>query len=135
MTRASGRKTGPTPSGAIARLKANVIARYKLANVPGRPEELRQPGTTHAISIQYGAMQIRVRLMDGRTWVKSVDYQVERFPAWLPELFSILDPWFGVIAGVNGEPHDVRTFMDSGMAIDTQPGGIVVTWDNRGAQA
>jgi hypothetical protein len=96
----------------IARLKANCIARYKLANVPGRPEELRQPGTNHAVSIQYGAFQIRIRLMDGRTWVRSVDYQVERFPAWLPELFDILDPWFGVIAGRGDRVHDVSTPLD-----------------------
>lgn len=95
MTRAAGRKTGPTPAGVIARLKANMIARYGLVNVPGRPEELRQSGTTHAVSIQYGCQMVRVRLMEGRKWVAVIDLQVGA-----PDLevrrrvFAVLDPWF-----------------------------------------
>ena len=97
MTRASGRKTGPTPAGAIARLKAQMISRYLLANVPGRPEELRQPGTDHAVSIQYGCQQIRVRLMEGRKWVAVVDLQVEApNRAHLDRLIPVLDAWFGI---------------------------------------
>lgn len=117
MTRAAGRKTGPTPAGVIARLKANMIARYKLVGIPGRPEELRKPGHTEAVSIQYGAFQIRVRLMDGRKWVKSIDFPVELPDREIRErVFAILDPWFEVMPGLGEQVHDVSTH--GGPALD-----------------
>lgn len=97
MTRAAGRKTGPTPAGAIARLKAQMIARYGLANVPGRPEELRQPGTAHAVSIQYGCQQIRIRVMENRQWLGVVDLQIEApNRVHLDRVLPILDVWFDI---------------------------------------
>lgn len=98
MTRAAGRatgKTGPNPAGVIARLKANLIARYKLINTPGRPDELRKPGTPYAVSVQYGCQMVRVRLMEGRQWVEVFDLNL-----WKDEranqlrTFQVLDAWF-----------------------------------------
>lgn len=97
MTRASGRKTSPTPAGVIARLKAQAIARYGLANVPGKPEELRLPGTTRGVSIQYGCQMVRVRLMEGRKWVQVFDLQVEAPDQQVRQrVFAVLDAWFDI---------------------------------------
>lgn len=106
MTRAAGRKTGPTPAGVIARLKAQMIARYGLANVPGRAEELRQPGTTLGVSVQYGCQQIRIRLMDDRKWVSVFDLQVAAPDQQVRQrVFAVLDAWFSVekTGGRNGD--------------------------------
>lgn len=103
MTRAAGRKTGPTPAGVIARLKAQMIARYGLANVPGRAEELRQPGTTLGVSVQYGCQQIRIRLMDDRKWVSVFDLQVAAPDQQVRQrVFTVLDAWFSQIEKTEG---------------------------------
>jgi hypothetical protein len=88
-------KANPTPAGVIALLKAHLIARYKLVNVPGRPEELRLPGTNLAVSVQYGCRMVRVRLMEGRKWIGVVDLHVDTpsAVAW-SSLRPVLDAWF-----------------------------------------
>lgn len=115
MTRAKGRAMGRvkarlSPNIQINMLRAHLIGRYRLDHVPGRPEELRQPGTTHGVSVQYGCKQIRVRLMDGRQWVETLDLQLDgTHTARVRRVVSILDPWFGRPTPT-GVPIDAETY-------------------------
>lgn len=90
----------PTTSGGmgqqqLARMVARMVARYRLEAVPGRPEELRQPGTNRGVSVGFGCKTIRVRGMIGRDWTdeSTRDFQVAE--GWTKDLFALLDPWFG----------------------------------------
>lgn len=128
MTRAAGRATGktaPNPAGVIARLKANLIARYGLANVPGRPDELRKPGTDRAVSVQYGCQMVRIRLLEGRKWVEVFDLNLAKDEqANRKRCFQVLDAWFEVIEGLNGRMHDVRTLNQINIIRATGPGHV-----------
>ena len=77
----------------LARMKARAIARYKLVAVPGRAEEYVQQETRLGVSFGYGCRTIRVRKMQGRTWVDHVDFQIEE--GWSNEMYTFLDSWFG----------------------------------------
>lgn len=101
-----GSPTGADAQRQLAKMKARAIARYHLATVPGRPEELVDPISrdtpgfpTAGISIQYGCRQVRVRLMEGRTWVSVHDFQIGRI--WTSRLDHLLDAHFGGPAGTS----------------------------------
>lgn len=96
--------------GQIAWIKAKLVARYKLAAVPGRPEELRQPGTDRGVSVQYGTFQIRVRLMEGRRWVATLDLQpaAPKWDLW-GRIAQVCDAWFGPTIGQR-VPIDAETY-------------------------
>lgn len=93
----------------IAQMRARAIARYLLVAVPGRPEELSQPGTDKRISVGYGCGQIRVRTQQGRTWLDWQDYRIvghegasrvgDDSPHVLVyrQMYRQLDPHFGPI--------------------------------------
>lgn len=99
----------PTTTGAdmqaqFGRMKARLVARYKLVAVPGRPEELVRPVTSEGVarrgvSIGYGCRCVRVRLMAGREWVRSEDFQIEITgnQAWKNRLYSMCDTYFGYV--------------------------------------
>lgn len=83
-----------TPQEQVGRLMARLVARYRLAAVPGRPEELVLPGTHQAVSVGYGCRTIRVRQMVGRVWVDHVDLQLNSV-AELGPVYALLDGHFG----------------------------------------
>lgn len=86
---------GSSTQRQIATLKARITARYKLAAVPGRPDELRQPMTGRVVSIGYGCGTIRLRKHGGprnRTWVEILDIQPN--DGWHAEVYSFLDAFF-----------------------------------------
>jgi hypothetical protein len=78
-------------------MKARIIARYKLAAVPGRPEELVTPLKSGrrqlGVSMGYGCKTIRVRTMVGREWLDYIDFQIKE--GWGSELYGFLDVHFG----------------------------------------
>jgi hypothetical protein len=90
-----------TPSAQIAKVRAHLIARYRLANVPGRPEEHRATertgrvpfGNDHRVSVQYASHSVRVRAMVGRKWTHTVDFQVGD-PDWQAKIHPELDNHF-----------------------------------------
>jgi hypothetical protein len=81
-----------SPQRQMARMRAWIVAYYKLTAVPGRPEELVLPGTDLGVSLGYGCRTIRVRTMKGRTWSDWHDYQLG--PGWLGELAGQLTRHF-----------------------------------------
>jgi hypothetical protein len=76
-------------------MKARLVARYRLAAVSGRPEELVRPSTSQGVSLGYGCKTIRVRLMQGREWVETHDFQIK--DDWQDRLDAMCDEWFGPI--------------------------------------
>ena len=86
--------TGSDVQRQFARMKARLVARYGLAAVSGRPEELVRPGTSRGVSLGYGSKTIRVRLMDGRDWIERHDFQIK--DTWQPTLDAMCDAHFGV---------------------------------------
>lgn len=85
--------TGAEAQRQLARMKARLVARYKLSSVPGRPEELVSPGTSQGVSLGYGCKTIRVRLMVGREWVDAHDFQIGE--GWSNDLYTLCDRHFG----------------------------------------
>jgi hypothetical protein len=85
--------TGSDAQTQLARMKARLVARYRLSAVAGRPEELVRPGTSRGVSLGYGCKTIRVRLMLGRVWAGSVDFQIHE--GWQTKLDELVDEWFG----------------------------------------
>lgn len=72
-------------------------SRYRLESVPGRPEEMAQPGTGRRVSFAYGCRTVRVRWQQERTWLGHVDFQI--VPDWMDsgqvaELRDLLDRHF-----------------------------------------
>lgn len=87
-----------TPQALIARMRAGAVARYRLVAVPGRPEELAQPGTDKRVSIVYGGLgSVRVRRQNGREWREHMEIKVEDSPDMAAELLRFLDPHFGPV--------------------------------------
>lgn len=87
------------PQSQLARMKARVTARYKLAAVPGRPEELRQPGTDKGVSFGYGCKTVRVRAMVGRVWLDDLTHDYQLVEGWGNDLYRQLDQHFGFLDG------------------------------------
>jgi hypothetical protein len=90
----------PAPTGSaaqqqLARMQARMVARYRLVAVPGRPEELVQPGTGLGVSIGYGCKTIRVRGMAGREWAESLTHDFQIAEGWGNTLYALLDHHFG----------------------------------------
>lgn len=94
------RPTGSMVQEQFGRMKARLVARYRLVAVPGRPEELvstRTPGMPRrGVSLGYGCRTIRVRLMLGREWVHAEDFQIRE--GWGIPLAELCDEHFGHIA-------------------------------------
>lgn len=87
------RSYGSIAQQQIAAYRTKAIARYLLRAVKSKPEELQTFDGARGVSIQYGCRQIRVRIMEGRTWLAVADFQIGK-----PELnrfFDILDAHFG----------------------------------------
>jgi hypothetical protein len=89
-----------TPELLISRMKERVEARYRLATVGGRPEELVRlvPGSSApapGVSFAYAGQTVRVRPMVGRKWQDDLvtDFAIEG--GWAPKLDDLLDPHFG----------------------------------------
>jgi len=89
----------------FALMKARITARYKLASVPGRPEELILPKTQFGVSMGYGCKTIRVRTMVGREWRDHVDFQIKE--GWGSELYGFLDLHFGSPQPMDSLPHTI----------------------------
>lgn len=99
----------PTPTGGDAQaqfgqMKARLVARYKLVAVPGRPEELISPETeegalSRGVSLGYGCRSIRVRLMAGRDWIRTEDFQIQA--DWRVRLFEMCDTYFNYVGPDN----------------------------------
>jgi hypothetical protein len=85
--------TGSDVQAQYARMMARLVARYKLAAVPGRPEELIVPGRDRGASMGICGKSIRVRLMHGRQWLRSIDFQIEE--GWQKKLYDACDTYFG----------------------------------------
>ncbi len=89
--------TGSEAQAQFGRMMARLVARYGLVAVTGRPEELVLPGTsqgrTRGVSLGYGCRTIRVRLMSGRDWVRTEDFQIEE--GWQRDLYAMCDTYFG----------------------------------------
>lgn len=85
--------TGSDAQAQFGRMKARLVARYKLVAVSGRPEELVSPGTNKGVSLGYGCRSIRVREMVGRTWISAHDFQIGA--DWKVRLAELLDSHFG----------------------------------------
>lgn len=89
----------PQPSGSdiqrtIAQIRARLVARYKLTEVPGRPEELTDRNDAR-VSLAYAHRSIRLRKQNGRDWISHIDLQVN--DAWGTEVYAFLDGHFGYI--------------------------------------
>lgn len=84
--------TGADAQRQFARMYARLVAQYRLAAVPGRPEELVRPGTSRGVSLGYGCKTIRVRLMLGREWESTRDFQIK--DGWAAPLYEFCDAWF-----------------------------------------
>lgn len=88
--------TGSDVQRQFARMQARLAARYRLSAVQGRPEELVSPepteGARRGISMGYGAKTIRVRLMAGREWIRTEDFQIA--DGWEDRLYSMCDTYF-----------------------------------------
>lgn len=85
--------SGSDVQSQLARMKARLVARYRLAAVPGRPEELIRPWSSQAVSLGYGCKTIRVRTMVGREWIDHRDFQIRE--GWQIELDELGDKHFG----------------------------------------
>lgn len=96
--------TGSDVQAQFGRMKARLVARYQLAAVRGRPEELVRPRTSRGVSLGYGCKTIRVRLMVGREWQGSIDFQIK--DDWQDRLDALCDGFFG-------KPRPVPGPMDS----------------------
>lgn len=85
--------TGSDAHHQFSRMMARLVARYQLVVVPGRPEELVRPSTSQGVSLGYGCKTIRVRLMVGREWTETADFQIQE--GWANDLYSMCDRHFG----------------------------------------
>lgn len=83
-----------TPQEQIARMRAQLIARYRLRDVPGRPEELVQAATDKRVSLAYASQSVRIRLQQGTRWLNRVDFPVRDGDGWKSGLFELTDPHF-----------------------------------------
>lgn len=90
-----------TPQEQIARMRAQLTARYRLRDVPGRPEELAQRATDKRVSLAYAHQSVRVRLQQGTRWTNRVDFPVRDGDGWKSGLFELTDPHFAP----TGTPH------------------------------
>jgi hypothetical protein len=87
--------SGGDAQNQLARMKARAVARYNLEAIPGRPEELRQPGTDKGVSFGYGCKTIRVRAMTGRNWLDHLTHDFQVSEGWGNVLYALLDGHFG----------------------------------------
>lgn len=101
----------------LSLLRAKLIARYKLKQNGGKPEELipigdRSAGAdTPGVSTGYASGQIRIRLMYGRDWLASADFHVGEID-WM-RVCAILDPHFGwTPPGFQGKTPPIREYGD-----------------------
>jgi len=85
-----------SPQQTIARLQADLIARYRLRSRPGRLEELELVADPkRGVSTGYGCGSVRLRLMSGRKWVAHLDLPADRYGGWQRErVYDVLDVWF-----------------------------------------
>jgi len=112
-----GKYTDDTPipavSGAdaaeqIAAMRSRIKTRYRLTEVPGRPEELRQSAGVPSlhpdlrVSLGYGCHTIRVRTQVGHRWLAAADFQIEE--GWAARLYALLDPHFGFVTPLVVKP-------------------------------
>lgn len=88
--------TTTNPERVISRLRARLIARYRLVAVPGRPEELEQRRSGRRVSVVYGGHgSIRVRKQDGRVWTGRIDQNTGTLDLGrYGEVYDMLDPHF-----------------------------------------
>lgn len=97
----AGRAQQPTGGDCqvqMAKMRARFIARYRLVEVPGRPEELEHTKTGLRVSMGLSSKSIRVRSQQGRMWLDWIDVAVR--PAgegWQDETLAFLDEHFGYI--------------------------------------
>jgi hypothetical protein len=98
------------PQVQMGRMRARLIARYQLAAVPGRPEELIKPGTDLGVSLGYGCKTIRVRGMVGRCWLARLTADFQLGEGWGNDLYRLLDAHFMFVAGA---PREQVVYMDS----------------------
>jgi hypothetical protein len=90
----------PQPTGSdvqrtMAAIRVRLTARYVLAAVPGRAEELEQTATGRRVSLGYGCKSIRIRRQEGRTWLDHIDIPIRE--GWHAEVYAYLDDHFGYI--------------------------------------
>lgn len=88
--------TGTAVQLTFAKLRARLVARYQMVNLPGRPEELRKGD--HIISLGYGCGSIRVRKHGGernRDWIDHIEVQAGSFE--FGPVYEFLDAWMGYI--------------------------------------
>lgn len=100
-----------SPEAYIGRMRELAIERYRLIEVPGRPEELARvvPDSTAprlGVSFAYSGGTIRVRPMIDRKWVDEeiTDFRIapdlkdgsfRLAPGWKDRFFRLLDKLFG----------------------------------------
>lgn len=93
----------------MAKMRARFVARYRLHEVPGRPEELRDLQTGKRISLAYASKSIRVRFQDGRRWLDRIDLPV--YPGgegWQDRAMPLTDAHFGYIDQKKIKPPRTR---------------------------
>ena len=85
--------TGAQAQAQIAQMRAHMIARYRLTNVTGKPEEMvSSADPNRGASLGYGCRTIRVRLMAGREWLRADDFQIRT--DWHAALHAMCDTYF-----------------------------------------
>ncbi len=105
--------TGSDAQAQFARMKARLLARYRLSTVPGREEELVRPvtseGPARGVSLGYGCKTIRVRLMAGREWIRTEDFQItaHQSDGWKAELDRMCDTYFGYVGPDSMNRHPI----------------------------
>lgn len=98
-----------SPSGSdcqvqMAKMRARLIARYRLVEVPGRPEELEHTQTGKRVSLGLASKSVRVRAQQGRMWLAWIDVQVYgEGEGWQDRTLAFLDEHFGYI-----KPRPIR---------------------------
>lgn len=88
----------------ISITQARCIARYKMHNIPGRPEELEsnsayELGLPRVISFAFAGGEVRIRKHAGannREWGEVRDFRLR--DGWLDEVYAFLDPFFGFVS-------------------------------------
>lgn len=89
-----------SPEAYIRRMRELAIERYRLVEVPGRPEELVRvvadsTASQLGVSFAYAGGTIRVRPMVGRKWVDEEITDFRLASGWKDRFFRLLDRHFG----------------------------------------
>lgn len=100
--------TGADAYRQMSVMRARLIARYKLVEVPGRPEELRNAGRVLGVSLGYGCKTIRVRAMLGREWIDELTHDFQIREGWGADLYALLDRHFGFVSPMVVTPKPIR---------------------------